>query len=87
MALPFFEELKKGEKFFLKFKISKRWKFKAFRFESIDSVHCDCCGFYTIITIQKGGRSFTMDNHFGENFLNQLKKELIKTNSFSKCSF
>lgn len=48
----------------ISWKIKKRRKLRSYHI-SWNTWECDCCGPITSVTLEKGGRKFVLDNHFG----------------------
>jgi hypothetical protein len=58
-----------GDKFCLKFKKGKRWKLKKFHLIALGSHICESCGGYNELTLKKGDKFLSFDNHFGTSWL------------------
>lgn len=56
------------ERIGISWKVGKRRKLRSYHI-SWETWECDCCGRITSVRFEKGGKQFTLDNHFGPGIL------------------
>ena len=57
-----------GQRIGISWKIGKRRKLRSYRIADFDHDYCDqCCNSYDSITLSKGDKSLTIDNHLGKS--------------------
>ena len=61
--------LKPGDKFGLKMKKGKRWKFKSFRMFNMESRVCESCGPYDSVSFHNSKHHLHFDSHFGPSYI------------------